>query len=160
MASMLTTVDIPETPVVRFDGFRPDPEASAEVAMRSWLSNHPEVEAPHRVLGHNIDRSGGPAHDVDNVGYRLEVVVDASRWPDVDDADVGTVEEGRFACMVVEGSFDDDPQGRWITDGRRRLDEEMGPRGLDRHPSGRWYEEWLPSTGPGTVRLGLMAEIV
>lgn len=149
-----------EATVVRFDGFRPDPEASAHAAMQSWLSDHPEVPSPRRVLGHNIDREGRPAHDVDNEGYRLELIVPPDLAAAVDDATVGTLEGGRFAAMTIEGSFDADPRGSWIAEGWQRLHVELSSHGLHPHPSGRWYEEWLPPSEPGTVRFCLLAEIM
>ena len=153
------TKTLAEMTVACFDGFRPEPERQAEQLMTAWMSRHPQIAGSCRIFGHNIDLSGHLAHDPDNDGYRLMVTVPAD-WAEVDpDTGIGKIQPGDFVVTGIEGSFDDDPSGSWITEGWRRLQEMVERQGLRLHPSGRWFEELLEPVTPGRTRFDLYLEI-
>ena len=70
-----------------------------------------------------------------------------------------TIEAGVFVVTGIEGSFDEDPSGSWITEGWRRLDVMVKRQGLKLHPSHRWFEELLEPVEPGNTRFDLYAEL-
>lgn len=143
--------------VVRFDGYRPDPEESARAAMRGWLRVHADDIGPHRVFGHNIDREGNLSYDPHNEGYRLLVTVP----PDLEihDAPRGTIAAGTFVVTGIEGSFTDDPSGSWVGEGWQRMNTMLEHEGLEIPPSPSWFEELLEPTIPGRTRFDLYLEV-
>ena len=152
------TKSLPDMQVVYFDGFAPDPEWNAIQEMHAWLEQHQEVASSYRTFGHNIDRAGRLSHDPVNEGYRVMVTVPAELSLGPDDR-IGTIAAGEFVVTGIEGSFDDDPSGAWITEGWKRLQVMVERQGLRVHPSGRWYEEVLEPTEPGKTRFDLYLEV-
>jgi AraC-like DNA-binding protein len=153
------TKTLPKMSAVVFDGFEPEPEGAAHEKMEAWMERHPEAVGSHRIFGHNIDRNGRLAHDPDNVGYRVMLTVPDEILPFDDDSHVATIEAGRFVVTGIEGSFEVDPSGRWITEGWQRL-QEMAERSDYRlHPSHRWFEELLEPAEEGNVRFDLYLEL-
>ncbi len=152
------TKSLTEMNVVVFDGFQPEPENAALGEMEAWMEQHPEVVGSHRVFGHNIDAEGRLAHDPHNYGYRVMMTI-----PDTatsfDDAKVETIAAGRFVVTGIEGSFEEDPSGAWITAGWQRLAEMVKRNNLDVHPSHRWFEEMLEPVEPGNTRFDLYLEL-
>ena len=153
------TKTMPRMEVVCFDGFKPEPEAAALQQMEEWLQRHPEVIGSHRTFGHNIDAQGRLAHDPDNSGYRVMVTIPESAIPFGDDTLVATIETGTFVVTGIEGSFEDDPSGSWITAGWERLGEMIARSGIEPHPSHRWFEEFLEPVKPGNSRFDLYLEV-
>ena len=123
------TRSLPEMTVACFDGFKPDPENEAARKMEAWMERHPEVVGSHRIFGHNIDAAGRLAHDPDNEGYRVQVTIQESALPLGDGTHLGTIEAGRFVVTGIEGSFEDDPTGSWVTEGWGRLQEMVKRKG-------------------------------
>ena len=109
------TKTLPQMTVVAFDGFEPEPESTAHLAMERWMERHPEAVGSHRIFGHNIDLDGNLAHEPENVGYRVMLTVPDSVLPFDDHTRIATIETGTFVVTGIEGSFDDDPSGSWIT---------------------------------------------
>lgn len=154
------TKELPRMTVICFDGFAPDPEEKAFDNLTAWMKRHPDKVGTHRIFGHNIDYDGNLSFDPHNVGYRVMLTVREEDEQVVDDGHYEIVEPGTFVVTGIEGSFEEDPTGSWITDGWRRLQEMMRRNGLQTHPSGRWYEESLEPTESGNVRMDLYAEIL
>ncbi len=153
------TKSLPEMKVVVFDGFAPDPEWKAIQQMEAWLERHGEEIGPHRVFGHNIDEDGRLAFDPVNVGYRILVTVPETALPFDDETTVATIEAGTFVVTGIEGSFEEDPSGSWITAGWGRLNEMVKRNDLHVHPSRRWFEEVLEPVEPGNTRFDLYLEL-
>ena len=153
------TKTLPMMTAAVFDGFQPEPETTALREMAAWMQRHPEAIGSHRIFGHNIDAGGRLAHEPDNHGYRVLVTVPETVLPFEDDTRVDTIEAGRFAVTGIEGSFDDDPSGSWITEGWHRLQEMVKRNNLEIHPSHRWFEELLEPVKPGNTRFDLYAEL-
>jgi AraC-like DNA-binding protein len=153
------TRSLEDMTVACFDGFKPDPEYTAQRMMEAWMERHPDAVGSHRIFGHNIDAEGQLAHEPDNYGYQLELTVPEAALPLGDGAHPGKIGAGLFIVTGIEGSFQEDPTGAWITDGWRRLQEMMNRNGLQIHPSCRWFEEWLEPVEPGNSRLDLYLEI-
>jgi AraC-like DNA-binding protein len=154
------TKKLPKMTVICFDGFKPDPEIKAHEKLGAWMRRHPEVVGTHRIFGHNIDYDGNLAFDPDNVGYRVMMTVPEADPEIADDGHYMTIEPGTFVVTGIEGSFEEDPTGAWITAGWRRLQEMMRRNGIQMHPSCRCYEESLEPVEPGNVRMDLYTEIV
>jgi AraC-like DNA-binding protein len=153
------TKELPEMTVICFDGFAPDPELKAHEKLSKWMQRHPEMIGTHRIFGHNIDFDGNLAHDPQNVGYRVMLTVPSADPAVADDGHYRTIEPGTFVVTGIEGSFEEDPTGSWITEGWKRLQEMMRRNGIDLAPSCRWFEESLEPIEPGNVRMDLYAEI-
>ena len=153
------TKSLPEMRVVVFDGYKPDPEFTALKKMETWLERHRDAIGPHRVFGHNIDENGRLAFDPDNVGYRVMVTVPEEALPFDDETEVATIAAGTFVVTGIEGSFEDDPSGSWITAGWQRLQEMVKRNDLSVHPSGRWFEESLEPVERGNTRFDLYLEL-
>jgi AraC-like DNA-binding protein len=153
------TKTLPEMTVACFDGFKPEPEHQAEQLMAEWMSRHPELARSCRTFGHNIDRAGELSHEPDNEGYRLMATVPEEALPLEPDTRVDTIRSGEFVVTGIEGSFEEDPSGAWITEGWRRLQVMVERQGLRVHPSYRWFEEFLEPVTPGRVRFDLYLEI-
>lgn len=153
------TKSLPEMKVVVFDGFAPDPEWTAIEKMKTWLQRHGEAIGPHRVFGHNIDEDGRLAFEAANVGYRVMVTVPETALPFNDETTVATIEAGTFVVTGIEGSFEEDPSGSWVTAGWRRLNEMVKRNDLKVHPSRRWFEEMLEAVEPGNTRFDLYIEL-
>lgn len=153
------TKTLPEMRVACFDGFRPEPEHQAQQLMAAWISRHPEIVGSCRSFGHNIDLSGEPAHEPDNDGYRLMVTLPDEELELESDIQVRTIRAGEFVVTGIEGSFEEDPSGSWITEGWRRLQVMVERQGLTVHSSGRWFEEELEPITPGRTRFDLYVEI-
>lgn len=153
------TKTLPRMNVVCFDGFKPEPEAAALQQMEAWVQRHPEATGSHRTFGHNIDAEGRLAHEPDNYGYRVMVTVPESAVPFIDDTHLDTIEAGTFVVTGIEGSFEEDPSGSWITAGWQRLGEMTARSGMDAHPSHRWFEEFLEPVKPGNSRFDLYLEV-
>ncbi len=152
------TKRLTDLPAVAFDGFRPEPETTALQEMERWRRRHPG--AGRRVFGHNIDREGRHADDPINEGYRVLLTLDAPENDPGDGARSATIPGGTFVVTGIEGSFEDDPTGAWITAGWKRLQEMVQRNGITVHPSCRWYEEHLEPVEPGLARFDLYLEIV
>jgi len=150
---------LPDLDAACFRGFRPEPEHEALRKMSEWAGRHPEMLDQHRVFGRNIGHDGQPAHDPDNDGYEVLVTVRHPVPPEEDGALAGTIPAGRFVVTGIEGSFDEDPSGAWITEGWRRMMEMVERNGIQLHPSHRWYEEHLEPIEPGRTRFDLYLEI-
>lgn len=150
---------LPEMTAVCFDGFRPEPEQQAHEQMATWMDLHPESVASCRIFGHNIDRAGNLSQNPVNDGYRLMVTIPAGAPPLEPETHLTTIDSGEFVVTGIEGSFDDDPTGTWITEGWKRLQVMIERQGLVVHPSNRWYEEALEPTAPGRARFDLYLEI-
>lgn len=152
---------LPTMTAVRFDGYKPDPEQAAALRMQEWIDRHPDRVGTHRVLGYNIDEHGSLAHEPDNVGYRLLLTLPDGAEPLGIEADLlETIPGGVFLVTGIEGSFDEDPTGSWITEGWSRLGAQVEPRGFELHPSHRWFEESLEPAEDGHVRFDLYLEVV
>lgn len=150
---------LPEMTVAVFDGYKPDPELTALGKMETWLESHGDEIGPHRVFGHNIDADGRLAFEAVNVGYRVMVTVPESALPFEDDTHVATIEAGTFVVTGIEGSFEEDPSGSWITAGWQRLNEMVKRNELEVHPSRRWFEEMLEAVETGNSRFDLYLEL-
>jgi AraC family transcriptional regulator len=153
------TKSLPKMTAVVFDGFQPDPEYTALGKMEAWMEQHGEAVGSHRVFGHNIDAEGELSHEPENYGYRVLLTVPESALPFDDETRVETIEAGRFVVTGIEGSFEDDPSGSWITAGWKRLNEMVKRNELEGHPSHRWFEEMLDPVEPGNTRFDLYLEL-
>lgn len=151
---------LPTMTAVRFDGYKPEPEETAARHMQAWIDRNPDRVGSHRVFGYNIDEAGTLAHDAENIGYRLLLTLpDVAEMVGSDD-DLETIPGGVFLVTGIEGSFEDDPTGAWITEGWSRLGAQVEPRGFALHPSHRWFEESLEPVAEGRVRFDLYLEVV
>ena len=153
------TKSLPEMTVVVFDGFKPEPENTALQKMEAWMERHPEAAGSHRIFGHNIDLEGHLAHDPDNVGYRVMLTVPDSALPFDNETHIGSIDAGTFVVTGIEGSFEDDPSGAWITAGWNRLQEMVKRNDLEVHESQRWFEELLEPVEEGKTRFDLYLEL-
>ena len=153
------TKSLPEMTVAIFDGYNPDPEWQAIGKMEAWLEDHGDAIGPHRVFGHNIDEEGNLAFEPANVGYRILVTVPEAALPFDDETRLHTIEAGTFVVTGIEGSFEEDPSGSWVTAGWRRLNEMVKRNGLQVHSSQRWFEEVLEPVEPGNTRFDLYLEL-
>lgn len=153
------TKSLPEMKVAVFDGFAPDPEWKAIQKSEEWLERHGDEIGPHRVFGHNIDKDGRLAFEAANVGYRVMVTVPETALPFDDETTVATIEAGKFVVTGIEGSFEEDPSGSWVTAGWKRLNEMVKRNELKVHPSRRWFEEVLEPVEPGNTRFDLYIEL-
>ena len=140
-----------------FDGFSPESESKAHEALDAWLAKHPGSGNPRRVFGHNIDRRGNLSCDPDNEGYRLLATLEAGE--NAGDAMTTLIRGGKFLVTGIEGNFESDPTGKWITDGWKRMNALITEKGLRPHRSPRWFEEELEPSKPGNLRLDLYLEI-
>ncbi|MGI9528693.1 MAG: hypothetical protein ACR2NG_03205 [Acidimicrobiia bacterium] len=145
---------------VRFDGFKPDPEEAAAIRMQEWIERNPDRVGSHRVFGHNIDERGHFAHDPNNVGYRLLLTLPDDGELPGSEGDLETIPGGVFLVTGIEGSFEEDPTGAWITEGWSRLGAQVEARGFELHPSHRWFEESVEAADEGHVRFDLYIEVV
>lgn len=155
----VVTKSLPKMTVVVFDGFQPEPEDTALHEMEAWMERHPEAVGSHRIFGHNIDLGGNLAHDPDNVGYRVMLTVPDTALPLDDGTRLDAIEPGTFVVTGIEGSFDDDPSGSWITEGWHRLEEMVKRNDLEVHESHRWFEELLEPVEEGRTRFDLYLEL-
>ena len=146
-----------EMDVVYFDGFQPEPEHAAARAMREWLDAHAAEIGPYRTFGHNIDLEGRLSHDPHNEGYRMMVTVPGDM--EFDDAPHGILGAGTFVVTGIEGSFADDPSGRWVAEGWERMNRMLDHEGIVVPPSPRWFEELLEPTSPDRTRFDLYLEV-
>jgi len=154
------TKTLPTMKAVRFDGFKPDPEISAARLMHDWMDSHPDRIGSHRVFGYNIDQDGHLAHDPDNYGYRLLLTLPEGSGSIGIDADLETIDGGNFVVTGIEGSFEEDPTGAWITEGWNRLAAMVEKGNYTIHSSRRWFEEPLEPVEQGHVRFDLYLEII
>ncbi len=143
--------------VACFDGFSPASEDKAHAALDRWLASHPAKGKPRRVFGHNIDVKGNPDCKPDNDGYRLMVTLDSA--DEAEGAKTAVIRKGKFLVTGIEGNFENDPSGAWITAGWKRMDEMFREKNLRSHPAPRWFEEELEPSVPGNLRLDLYREI-
>ena len=153
------TKHLPDMRAVVFDGHQPDPELTALGKMEAWLTEHPEVADEHRIFGHNIDADGKLSHEPENEGYRVLLTVPESAVPFADGTEVQSIPGGEFVVTGIEGSFDEDPTGSWITEGWARLNEMVKRNELDPDPSYRWFEEQLEPVKAGNTRFDLYLEL-
>jgi len=140
----------------RFDGFRPNPEDKAKAAMNAWRADR-EAKAPRRVFGHNVNADGSVGQDPDNEGYRFYCVL--ADGEDPAPAPLAIIEPGTFAVTGIEGNFDGDPAGDWISAGWERMNAMIRERGYRVREPVRWFEEELEPSAPGNLRLDLYLEI-
>jgi len=149
--------ELPDLNVVCFDGFGPEPESQAKALWQEWTRLHPAGNRPRRAFGHNIDAGGhqasGPQHD----GYRFLVTVEGSEA--TGGVKTCLVPGGRFVVTGIEGNFQADTEGRWITQGWARMNALVKEKAYRVKPAGRWFEEELEPSTPGNLRLDLYLEI-
>lgn len=141
-----------------FEGQGDNCENKAITAMEKWLAVNADALGPYRIFGHNIDSDGNTA-GADYTGYRILVALPKD-WSGGSPPPVAELPAGRFVVTGIEGSFEEDPEGRWISDGWKRLSAMMEAKGFRAHPSDRWYEEHLEPVTPGRTRMDLYLEIV
>ena len=149
---------LPQLRVAVFEGFAPEPEDKAKRQMEEWLNKSDMINKPHRIFGHNINPDGNIAHEPENVGYKFLVTI-----PDESDETGNSIKTevltaGKFVVTGIEGNFESDLSGKWITDGWQKLQEMIKHKGY-RVKSERWFEEELEPSIPGNLRLDLYMEI-
>ncbi len=149
--------ELADMAAVYFDGFSPESETKAHIALDAWRANHPGSGKPRRVFGHNIDRTGNLSCDPDNEGYRLLATVEPGE--DSGGAPATLIRGGKFLVTGIEGNFESDPSGKWIVDGWKRMNALIAEKGLRPHHAPRWFEEELEPSKPGNLRLDLYLEI-
>ena len=107
----------------------------------------PRREKPRRVFGHNIDVKGNPDCKPDNDGYRLMVTLDSA--DEAEGAKTAVIRKGKFLVTGIEGNFENDPSGAWITAGWKRMDEMFREKNLRSHPAPRWFERRTRAVSAG-----------
>lgn len=113
--------ELPEMKVACFEGFAPDPEIKASDKMQKWMKKQRIEKKPHRIFGHNIDLKGNLSHDPDNVGYKVMVTIDKENILESDEVKIELINSGRFVVTGIEGNFESDASGKWITKGWEKL---------------------------------------
>ena len=151
--------ELPEMQAVAFKGFVPNPEEKAFAALGSWKKRNAIGDVPCRVFGHNIDRQGNMSCDPVNEGYKVLMTIEGLKLGDNDTAEREVIPAGTFVVTGIEGNFDNDPEGKWISDGWRRMNKMVEKKGYRVHKSWRWYEEALEPSKPGNLRLDLYLEV-
>lgn len=149
---------LPELPVTSFVAFHPNAEMKANDKMIRWLAEQGMDRFPHRVFGHNINREGelttGEAYD----GYKFMVWREnhgqASISPNLE-----VIRSGRFLVTGIEGSLESDPEGRWIMEGWRKMNQLIEEKAYQVKQPVRWFEEHLAASEPNLLRLDLYLEI-
>lgn len=151
--------DLPEMRSVAFKGFAPNPEEKAFAALEAWKKENSIGEVPCRVFGHNIDRQGSMSCEPVNEGYKVLMTIENVALDDDDPVQRETIPAGTFVVTGIEGNFEDDPGGSWITEGWRRMNRMVEKKGYRAKQPWRWYEESLEPSKPGNLRLDLYLEI-
>ena len=149
--------DLPDMKVAYFDGFAPESETKAHAALDAWLAGRATKGKPRRIFGHNIDRKGNLSNDPQNEGYRLLATVEPGE--DAGGAPTTLIRGGKFLVTGIEGNFENDPSGKWIADGWKRMSALIAEKHLRPHRAPRWFEEELEPSKPGNLRLDLYLEI-
>ena len=143
---------------VCFEGFKPEPENKATAKMETWCKENHYENKPYRIFGHNIDIQGNLSCEVDNVGYKIYVTIpDDFRLEN--NVKSSTIEAGVFVVTGIEGNFETDPSGKWITEGWNRLQTMISKKNYKIKCPGRWFEEVLKPSKPNNLRLDLYLEI-
>ncbi len=150
--------ELQDMEVACFDGFAPEPEHKAFQKMEEWKTRQKSFAKPYRIFGYNIDRKGELAHDPDNEGYRVMVTIDPNR-PRDEATEYRTIKAGRFVVTGIEGNFETDPAGKWITAGWQKLNTMISDKGYKIKCPARYFEEQLEPSKPGNLRLDLYLEI-
>jgi AraC-like DNA-binding protein len=154
--------DLPEMKVACFEGFTPDPENKAKQKMDRWLKENTvnsRNNKSYRIFGHNIDLNGNLSHNPDNEGYKFMVTIDGNVSFGKDTVNTEIIKPGRFVVTGIEGNFGNDPKGKWITDGWKKLHKMIKKKGFKVKNGSRWFEEELEPSKPGNLRLDLYLEI-
>lgn len=144
--------------VATFEGFAPEPEQKAKEQMEKWLSKREFENKPYRIFGHNIDLDGKIAHDPENVGYKFLITIADELDLASDNVKTEVIKAGKFVVTGIEGNFESDPGGKWITEGWQKLEKMIKHKGY-KVKSERWFEEELEPSKPGNLRLDLYMEI-
>ena len=69
------------------------------------------------------------------------------------------IKPGKFLVSGIEGNFEDDPSGGWITKGWERMAALIKEKGYTVPADCRWFEEELEPATSGNLRLDLYLEI-
>ncbi len=139
-----------------FDAFQPNPEDKARLLLKEWLASRPE-KSPRRVFGHNINADGTVCLSPEYAGYRFYATL--AEGESAGDAGETLIRAGTFAVTGIEGSFAEDPEGKWIGQGWRRMNDMVAQKGYRVKAPPRWFEEELEPREPGNLRLDLYLEI-
>lgn len=150
---------LPEMRVVAFEGFAPEPEDKAKEQMEKWLKKRDLINKPHRIFGHNIDLDGRIDHNPENVGYKFYVSITDEIDLKNDEVKVDAIKAGKFVVTGIEGNFETDPSGKWITEGWQRLQKMIEHKNYKIKSPCRWFEEELEPSESGSLRLDLYLEI-
>jgi len=145
--------------VAAFEGFAPEPEQKAKEQMEEWVNKRDLKNKPHRIFGHNIDLDGKSASDPENTGYKFLITFSDELDLKGDNVKTEVIEAGNFVVTGIEGNFESDPGGRWITEGWQKLQKMIEHKGYRVKCPGRWFEEELEPSQPGNLRLDLYLEI-
>ncbi|MGL1891628.1 MAG: AraC family transcriptional regulator [Spirochaetaceae bacterium] len=148
-----------EMKVVAFEGFAPEPEEKAKEKMVEWLNKRDLHNKPHRIFGFNIDLDGKAFNEPENEGYKFLVTISDELDLTKDNIKTEVINAGNFVVTGIEGNFEVDPTGKWITEGWQKLKNMIKHKGYKiKHP-GRWFEEELEPSKQGNLRLDLYLEI-
>jgi AraC-like DNA-binding protein len=142
-----------ELPAKSFSYVGAEPERHVFADLERWKESSSRRPEMIRLFGHNIDAEGNMSYEAENAGYRL-----LAWFPGIDNADE-MIGGGRFLVTGIEGSFDEDPSGHWITRGWQMLNEVVERQGFKVREPVRWYEEHLEASDPANLRLDLYLEI-
>lgn len=148
-----------EMRVAAFEGFAPEPEEKAKEQREEWLRKRDLKNKPHRAFGHNIDLEGKIANDPENVGYKTLVTITDELDLKSDNVKTEVIKAGEFVVTGIEGNFESDPSGKWITEGWQKLEKMIKHKGYKVKCPCRWFEEELEPSKPGNLRLDLYLEI-
>jgi AraC-like DNA-binding protein len=149
--------ELPDMDAAYFDGFAPDSEGKAHAALDAWRVGRLTPGKPRRIFGHNIDRKGNPSNEPQNEGYRLLATLEPGE--EAGGAQTTVIRAGKFLVTGIEGNFESDPTGSWITEGWKRMGALIAEKRLRPHRAPRWFEEELEPSKPGNLRLDLYLEI-
>lgn len=147
-----------EMKAVTFSAFQPSPEDKANTAMEEWKKQYNPENNPQRIFGHNIDKQGNSASDPENVGYKILLTTENIEYSSQNSVKE-IIPSGTFVITGIEGNFTDDPNGSWISEGWKRMDEMVKKKGYSVKSPGCWYEERIEPSKPGNLRLDLYMEI-
>lgn len=131
-----------------FDAYGKNPEENCKNIMEKWIKDNPQI-INYRIFGHNIDINGNLCSE-DHKGYRFILVTNSEDT---------VIESGNFIVTGIEGNFKDDPAGKWITAGWKKLSNMVKDKGYKVKDGARWYEEELTPIVKGNLRLDLYLEV-
>ena len=150
---------LPGMKAVFFEGYAPEPENKATAKMEEWLIKKQLKKGTYRTFGHNIDMSGNLASDPKNVGYKILVTINDETNIKDDNIKTDFIEPGKFVVTGIEGNFESDPEGKWISAGWEKLNQMVKQKGYKVKCPARWFEEVLEPSVPENLRLDLYIEI-